>query len=202
MTRSTSFLLPIGAAALTMAALFACGGGDNGTTPTTTTATTTTTTLPAPVGLTCSPTPPPLYGINIKVHAGGDTNRKVLDSKPMVWNVDDYCARIGAGSGYYCDARREGDASAADCDKMAVGRASNGNWGPTWYWDGQPCPTDTNPGCSDDPNGNQFMLIAKGPGRYEACAAADIPISNDPDRPGSRCRTCVIASGSGECENP
>jgi hypothetical protein len=200
MARSTSFLFLIGALALAAAAIFACGGGDNTTTtPTTTTATTTTTTTLWSAGLSCSPTPPPLYGIGIKVHAG-DGTRNVLDSRPVVWDTDDYCERTGQGSGYFCYARVEGDPQAPDCDRMAVGRAQNGNWGPTWFWESRLCPTDTNPGCSDYPAGNQFMLIAKGPGTYEACAAANIPLSSDPEKPGSRCGRCLIRPGSSTCE--
>ncbi len=197
MSRSTSSLLLTIAAGLAIAALFACGGEDP--TPVTPTTTTTTTTQPTPVGLACSPTPPPLYGIQIKVHDNGDGHRRILDSRPIVLNVDNYCQRVGIGSGNFCFVRPEGDAQAIDCDKMAVGQAENGKWGPTWYWDDQLCPTGTNPGCADHPDGNQFLLVAKGPGRFEACAADDIPLSEDMNYPGSRCGGCILNVGSTDC---
>ena len=46
-----------------------------------------------PAGMVCDPTPPPLYGINTKVHnaTGG---RKTIDSRPVVINMDNFCDSI------------------------------------------------------------------------------------------------------------
>ena len=59
-----------------------------------------------PAGMVCSsPTPPPLLRMHVKVHddSGG---RKVLDSKPIVANVDHYCDKVGFGDWKFCDTAR------------------------------------------------------------------------------------------------
>jgi len=53
-------------------------------------------------------------------------------------------------------------------------------------------------GCSNHPD-NQFLVNIRGDGTYEACAADDIPLSQDPDRPGTRCGRCTIVN-SGDCQ--
>jgi hypothetical protein len=192
-----------GAAAL---ALAHCGGGastptGSGTPPITVpTPTPTPSPTPAlPVGMTCFPTPPPLYGINVKVQVG-TKGRKTLDSRPQVINMNGYCESVGFG-GFFCYTRREDDPQSVACDYMAMGQASDtGRWGPTWTADGKPC-TENNEidGCQNHP-GNQFLVIAKGEGLFSACAAPDIPLSTDPRRPGSRCGLCRLAAGEGECQ--
>jgi hypothetical protein len=175
-----------------------CGGGSGSPTvsptPVPTAAPTPT---PAPTPFACNPTPPPLYGIKVKVHDDSGF-RKVLDSRPQVLNVDGYCDRVGFGSGFFCFTRPEGDPQAAACDAMAVGKARDtGRDGPTWYWNGALCTAEgeTVPGCRNSPN-NQFLVIAKGDGKYEACAAPDVPLSQDPVRPGSPCGACQVVGGS------
>jgi hypothetical protein len=182
-----------------------CGGGGSGSTPTTPVPTPTPTPTPAPsptptlpAGLVCNPTPPPLYGIIVKVQFDSGT-RKTLDSRPQVINVNDYCEKAGfAATSKFCFTRREDDPQATACDYLAVGRASDtGRWGPAWSFNDKPCTAAPGEnGCINHPD-NQFLVTARGDGVYAACAAAEIPLSQDPERPGSRCGTCTIAGGSG-----
>jgi hypothetical protein len=176
-----------------------CGGGSAPPTASPTAAPTAAPTpTPAPTPLACSPTPPPLYGIQVKVFDDSGF-RKILDSKPQVINVDDYCQRVGLGGGFFCFTRPEGHPQQAACDAMAVGRAlDTGRDGPTWYWNDALCTSEgeTMPGCRNNPN-NQFLVIAKGDGKFEACAAPDAPLSQDPVRPGSPCGACWVQNGVG-----
>jgi len=193
-----------GAAAL---ALAHCGGGastptGSATPPPVTLPTPTPTPTPAatlPPGMTCFPTPPPLYGITVKVQVG-TSGRKTLDSRPLVINMNGYCESVGFG-GYFCFTRREDDPESQACDYMAVGQASDtGRWGPTWTADGKPCTTNNDvQGCQNHP-GNQFLAIAKGEGLFSACAAPNIPLSTDPRRPGSRCGLCRMVAGASDCQ--
>ena len=186
--------------------LVGCGGSDSPTTtptpaptpvPTPTPTPTPNPIPPLPPGMTCFPTPPPLYGITVKVQVG-TSGRKTLDSRPQVINMNGYCESVGFG-GFFCFTRREDDPQAEACDYMAVGQASDtGRWGPTWTADGKPCTTSDGPGCQNHP-ANQFLVIAKGDGLFSACAASYIPLSQDPVRPGSRCGLCQIVSG-GQCQ--
>jgi hypothetical protein len=201
MTRSILAWLVVGGVVLAVGALLSCGGdGPSSSTTTTTTATTTTTTTLPNSGLHCSPTPPPLYRIRVKVHAHHGPGRWTLDSRPEVINVDGYCeAHTGAG-GDYCFAAAEGAEDAVDCDKMAVGQATDtGRWGPTWGYkpDGgsppQPCQDGANPGCWNHDD-NQFLVAAKGVGVYQACAHPSIPLSTDPRYEGVRCGLCQLSS--------
>jgi hypothetical protein len=158
-----------------------CGGSSTPPTQPTPPPTPTPTPTPTPVALSCNPTPPPLYGIRVKIHEGEGSFRKVLDSRPLVVNVDGYCEKVVGESGRFCVVRREGEPGAADCDRMAVGKAGDtGRWGPTWIWDGKPCTAEgeTTPGCKNHPN-EQFLVIAKGPGKYAACASPDVPVAGD-----------------------
>ncbi|HXK10978.1 MAG TPA: hypothetical protein VMT70_15120 [Vicinamibacteria bacterium] len=178
--------------ALALALTVQCGGGSTPTTPPTPVPTPTPTPVPTPTppGALCSPTPPPLYGINVHVHDPGDGFRRILDSRPQVINMNGYCDAVGQGSPKFCWTRVEGDPQASACDQLAVGKAlDTGRWGPTWYWNDLPCTAqgDTTPGCKNDQN-NQFLLVAKGPGTYEACAAADIPVAPG----GSQCGSLTI----------
>jgi hypothetical protein len=122
--------------------------------------------------------------VAVKIH-DDQGYRKVLDSKPIVQNVDNYCARVGAPGRFFCDTRVEGDPQREACDFMAIGRATDtGRHGPTWTYDGKPCAAGADqPGCANHPT-NQFLVIAKGAGEFRACAAEDVPV--DPEE-GSRC---------------
>lgn len=168
-------------------------GGDSPSTPqppTPTTAPSPTPTSPPagivlPPGMVCDPTPPPLLGIKAAMWRGHGEGW-VLDSNPIVPNVDGYCDRVGVGDWQFCPTRPEGDPQREACDYLAIGQASDtGRWGPTWTIDGKPC--DGTGSCVNHPD-NQFKAIAKGPGRYEACASplARVYTGNSP-YPGSRC---------------
>jgi hypothetical protein len=154
-----------------------------------------------PAGMVCDPTPPPLYGLVLKVH--NDTGgRKTLDSRPMVMNVGDFCEKAGfASSAKFCFTRTEGDSQAPACDYLAVGRsAQTGRWGPTWSWNGKPCTAGGGEdGCSNHPD-NQFLVNTRGAGVFEACVAPDTPLSTDPERPGSRGGICRIEPGKSGCQ--
>ena len=168
------------------AALPGCAGSDSPTVPSTPAPTMQPTPVPTPTpaALTCSPTPPPLRYVAVKIH-DDQGYRKVLDSKPIVQNVDGYCARVGVPGKLYCDTRLEGDPQREACDFMAMGRAKDtGRYGPTWSYDGKPCAAGPEePGCANHPT-NQFLAVAKGAGEFMACAADDVPV--DPEE-GSRC---------------
>jgi hypothetical protein len=125
--------------------------------------------------MTCNPTPPPLLRMQLKVHSN-DGGRIVIDSKPLVVNVDHYCDRVGFGDWKFCDTRPEGDPQRVACDYMATGISKDtGRWGPTWYSGNEPC--STSPNCSNHQD-NQFMAIAKASGTFEACAADNVPVAD------------------------
>lgn len=170
--------LPLGI--IPMLALFGCGSNPPTTPPTTqpsTPITTPTTTVP-PITSLCVPTPPPLHSINVSIHTGS-TN--LLDSRPLVENIDNYCQRVGIGNGSYCVTRLEGDLQREACDALAVGKAKDtGRYGPTWSYNDLPCMPAGTPGngCINHET-NQFLAKAKGPGNFKACAADDVPVQGD-----------------------
>jgi hypothetical protein len=186
--------LSLGAPALL--AVVYCGSSSDSAPPTTPTPgpTVAPTAPPPAASLRCDPTPPPLYGILLKVHQNSG-RRKTLDSTPRVVNVDNYCQRTGQ-DGNFCFTRLEGNPQRADCDKMAMGIAPDtGRYGPRWLFDNTPCgdiPADAS-GCNNHPD-NQFLVIAKGTGQVTACAAQDVPIEGD------RCGNCRINPASGQCQ--
>ena len=191
-------------------ALSACGGGGNAGPSSVPTATATPTPAPTPkptpavvlpAGMVCDPTPPPLYGLKVKVHNASGGQRRILDSRPVVINVDGFCEKAGfAASARFCFTRTEGDEQAVACDYLAAGRSlETGRFGPTWSYNGKPCTAGGGEdGCSNNPD-NQFLVNARGDGEYEACVAAEIPLSTNPELPGARCGRCRIAGGS-NCE--
>ena len=137
-----------GALAALLLTLPSCGGGGGSNptpvvtpTPAPTPTATPTPTSGLPAGMVCDPTPPPLYGITVKVHLDSGALRKTLDSRPRVINIDGYCGKAGFGtSDKFCWTRPEGDPQAEACDYLAVGRASDtGRWGPTWFWESKAC---------------------------------------------------------------
>jgi hypothetical protein len=202
MTRSIQVALVAGAA-LTVAGLLSCGGSPPSTPTTTTTTTTTTPTTTRPSAGDCSPSPPPLFRMRLKVHDNGDGYRRVLDSRPEVIDMNGYCNYRGFGTAKTCFTAHEGDPQMYACDKMATGQASDtGRWGPTWAYKpnmgapAQPCSETAKPGCINHPD-NQYLVIGKGQGVFQACAAADIPLSTNPAYPGSRCSYCQLAEGQG-----
>jgi hypothetical protein len=133
-----------------------------------------------PPGMVCSPTPPPLYGVTVSVFDASGS-RIILDSKPVVMNVDDYCSRVGIGSGKFCDTRLEGDPQRRACDYLMTGISpATGRWGPTWTWNDKPCGSElsdaTFTSCANH-SSNQFMAIAKTTGTYMACVSSEVPIA-------------------------
>ncbi len=202
--RSTRVALVAGVASTAaVAALLSCGGSSPTTPPTTTIPTTTTTTTTLTPAGECFPTPPPLYRMRLKVHDNGDGYRRILDSRPEVVDMDGYCEKRGFGSAKTCFTAHEGDAQMFACDKMATGRAKDtGRFGPTWAYKAnmgapaQPCNEQSKPGCINHPD-NQFLVISKGQGVWQACAADDIPLSTNPLYPGSKCSWCQLAEGQG-----
>jgi hypothetical protein len=188
-------------AALALTALPSCGGTPNpaqpvpAPTPTPKPVPTPTPTLASqlPAGMVCDPTPPPLYGLRLKMH-----NARTMDSRPQVINVNNFCEQAGFDPGSkFCYTRPEGDPQATACDYLAVGRAADtGRWGPTWSWNGQPC--SPNGGCTNDPN-NQFLVIVRANGEFLACVAPEVPLSTDPARSGSRCGICRATDAGVAC---
>jgi len=195
------------AASLTLAA---CGGSSTpsaaSTPPVTSTPAPTPTPTPTavvtlPAGMVCDPTPPPLYGLKLKVHENSGGARRILDSRPVVINVNNYCEKAGfASSAKFCFTRQEGDPQSTACDYLAVGKSpETGRFGPTWSWNGKPCAGQPGEdGCTNNPD-NQFLVNTRGDGLFQACVADEIPLSTNPDLPGSRCGQCTIAGGT-QCE--
>ena len=172
--------------AIAVGVLVGCGGSQ-GSTPTqptpppTTVATPQATPTPLlPVGLVCDPTPPPILRMQLKIHAD-EGGHVVLDSKPLVPNIDHYCDRVGIGNWRFCETRIEGNPQRVACDYMAVGIAADtGRWGPTWYYGDVLCSQSTQ--CHLHPT-EQFMAVAKNSGTFRACAADDRPVASN----GTRC---------------
>jgi hypothetical protein len=132
--------------------------------------------------MTCNPTPPPILRMHVKVHAD-DGGRIVLDSKPIVANIDHYCDRW-FGDWKFCDTRPEGDPERVACDYLVTGKAEDtGRWGPTWYYETDLCAYFPD-SCANHPT-EQFMAIAKGKGTFEACAADSWPVAPN----GTHCGT-------------
>jgi hypothetical protein len=172
--------------------LVRCGAGSSptqGPTPPPATPTPTPTPTPSsglPPGMVCDPTPPPILRMHLKVHDdSGD--RKVLDSKPLVVNVDNYCDRMGFGSWKFCDTRPEGHPQREACDYLVTGKAEDtGRWGPTWYYGPDLCQYFPD-SCANHAS-NQFMAVSKSNGIFEACAAEGWPVAEN----GTRCGTIEI----------
>ncbi len=109
----------------------------------------------------------------IKVQ-GGNGDRLLLDSTPLVGPDATYCKRIGYSDGRaYCPVRAEGSPDRVACEAARVGRASDtGRVGPTWTVDGRPCDGSAAvTSCVNHP-ANQFQAYAYGSGTFRACAAS------------------------------
>jgi hypothetical protein len=128
-----------------------------------------------PGGLVCSPTPPPIVRMQVSIHSS-EGGRIVLDSKPLVANVDDYCDRVGFGGWKFCETRPEGSDQRVACDYMVTGQAEDTKrWGPTWYYDADLC--SLAPEKCTNHNTEQFLAIAKNAGRFTACAQERWPVA-------------------------
>ena len=166
-----------------LAVIGQCGSSSSGptvnptpsATPTPTPAPTPTPLGVLPSGLVCNPTPPPILRMQVTVHSS-DGGRIVLDSKPLVTNVDGYCDRVGFGAWKFCETRPEGDSQRVACDYMVTGVASDtGRWGPVWYYNDTLC-TKVPEKCALHAS-DQFLVIAKNSGRFKACAQERWPIA-------------------------
>jgi hypothetical protein len=124
--------------------------------------------------------------MQLKVHDdSGD--RKVLDSKPLVVNVDHYCDKVGFGDWKFCDTRPEGHPERVACDYLVTGKAEDtGRWGPTWFYGSDLCAYSPE-SCANHPS-EQFMAISRANGTFEACASEDWPVAAN----GTRCGTIEI----------
>ncbi len=180
--RIPSFILT----AALIGALAGCGSGtpsQPNTSPTpivspTPTPTSTPSGIVLPPGMVCDPTPPPLYGYKVSVF-DNSSSRVILDSKPLVINVNGYCAKVGTGgeTQKFCDTRQEGTDQRTACDYLMTGISpATGRWGPTWTWNGKPCDGENFTSCANHQT-NQFMVIAKTSGKYVACANPDVPVA-------------------------
>ena len=180
--------------------LAGCGGGSGPITQPTPVTTTTTTQPPKPTGIVlpagmvCDPTPPPLFRYVVKVWSGSCKPGEgcLLDSHPVVQNVDDYCGRAGFGSSWkFCETRLEGNPQRQACDYLLVGQAKDTlRWGPTWYGENRPCGTDLS-NCSNHPS-EQFKVHVKGPGEFMACVDEKVPLSPEAELGGPNGRCGII----------
>lgn len=171
-------------------AMGACGG-ETPVTPPTPTPTATPTPAPTPTPtpgmldptspIYCVPTPAPLYGFRVKIHADyGD--RKVLDSRALVGKDTAYCSTIGY-PGDICVVRDENDPMAVTCNNAVTGKAKDtGRYGPTWYvasnapgatgdfgWYCLGPTTERNGERCKNSADNQFLLNIYAEGYYTAC---------------------------------
>lgn len=126
-----------------------------------------------PAGMVCDPTPPPLLRLKV-----GEWRRHgegwILDSNPVVANVDHYCERAGFGDWKFCFTRPEDHPQRVACDYLVTGTAKDtGRWGPTWTVDGVAC--DGRAACINHPD-NQYKAIARGSGLYEGCVSPLVKI--------------------------
>lgn len=173
-----------------LAVLVQCGSSAStptGTTTPTPVAKATPTPAPTPVallpaGMVCNPTPPPIMRMKVTIHST-EGGRTVLDSKPLVANVDDYCDRVGFGGWKFCETRPEGNDQRVACDYMVTGKAEDtARWGPTWFYNSDLC--SLQPAQCALHATEQFLVIAKNAGRYTACARENYPVAAGGDRCG------------------
>ena len=135
-----------------------------------------------PAGMVCSPAPPPIWEYKpTKWRPRGPG--WMMDSQPVVKNVDHYCGLTGQGDYDHCYTRDEMDPQRQACDYLMTGQAKDtGRWGPTWTVDGFPC--DGTHACANNEN-NQFQAIAKDAGLFQACASDLVPVYDGGDRCGA-----------------
>jgi hypothetical protein len=124
---------------------------------------------PTPTGVAgCgNPLPGPITKMDTKVHIRGP-NQWTLDTTPLVGPDADYCRRIGFTDGRSrCPVRQEGHPERVACELYAVGYAEDtGRPGPTWTRNGEYCKGDEV--CENHPD-NQYLMLARKGGLYEAC---------------------------------
>ncbi len=121
------------------------------------------------------PYPPPLHGINVKLHIMAP-EYFTLDATPLVGPSSPYCREIGYTDGReFCPVRLEGDPDRRLCEAWILGNAEDtGKPGPTWsrdweYW----CTTFEASGCQHNPDNPLSLFIQLG-GSYQACKGEEI----------------------------
>jgi hypothetical protein len=121
------------------------------------------------------PYPPPLHGINVKIHVRAP-EYWTLDATPLVGPSSEYCREIGYTDGReFCPTRLEGDPQRTKCEAWILGNAEDtGTWGPTWSRDWEHwCTTFEQSGCEHHP-GNPLSLHIQVGGKYQACKGEEI----------------------------
>lgn len=114
-----------------------------------------------------SPLPGPITKMGAYVHIRGP-NQWILDVTPLVGPDAEYCRTIGFTDGRSrCPVRPEGHPEREACELYSVGYAKDTNRpGPTWTRNGQYCSGGAD--CENHPD-NQYLLLARQSGYYEAC---------------------------------
>lgn len=125
--------------------------------------------LTPPAGFTgCWPKPPPLNHINLNL-MGGNGNRRVVDSTPIVC-ARDYCAAVMHDPNRgCCPLRPEGDPMRGKCEAEVMGKDKDGRVGPRWQFKG-------NGGVEKQPD-NAYLAWGYGNGWVGACSNV-APICN------------------------
>jgi hypothetical protein len=124
---------------------------------------------PTPV-TSCSPLPPPITEIRVKIHSK-DRHFWDIDATALVGPDRNYCGSVGFVGRRMCPVRPEGDPMRAECELYAVGIAEDtGRPGLTWTRDGMFCTGQkTETECEHEPNNSFQLRIYKG-GLIKACA--------------------------------
>lgn len=170
------------------AVALACGGSDSPTGITPSPAPTPTpvpTPTPNPFAAACG-IPLPLfehsYGFGIKVQLEPTRNRKILNTQPLVRNLE-YCLQAGFANTLICNTRLEDNPQRVPCDHYLSGISDTGRPGPNWFQDvngtllkcgglfGVPVEA---PDCrlKDD---NQYLLDITAGGQFVACGGIGSP---------------------------
>lgn len=147
---------------------------------------------PPPGYAGCWPKPPGLHHINLHL-MGGNKNRRVVDSTPIVCSSS-YCSAIGFRDRGCCPLRPEGDPMRVKCEGEVLGRNSQGKIGPRWVYKG-------NGGVEVQPV-NPFLAWAYGNGWVGACSNISPVCSwkeviNHPELLGGTTSQAAVGAGGG-----
>ncbi len=116
-----------------------------------------------PAGYTgCWPKPPPVSKINLHL-MGGNGNRRIVDSTPIVCSGS-YCSAIGFAGRGCCPVRPEGDPMRTKCEAEVMGKN-----GPRWMFKGN--------GRIEKREDNPYLAWAYGIGWAGACSGIS-PVCN------------------------
>ena len=149
--------------------------------------------LTPPPGTTgCWPRPPGLHHINLHL-MGGNGNRRVVDSTPIVCSGS-YCSAVGFSGRGCCPLRPEGDPMRVECEGAVLGRNREGKIGPRWTYKG-------NGGVEVQPV-NPFLAWGYGNGWVGACSNISpvcswIEVKNHPDPAPAAASGGISGGGSG-----